>query len=939
MRIRDLGMLVVEVDGAEQPLRGRRPQVILARLLLDVNRRVSASEIVDAVWGDDPTDRTSTLESHIFRLRQVLEPARTARQPPQVLVTDSEGYRLLARTEDVDSLLLERHAGEIRELVAAGDADRVLGRCDDALTLWRGRPYEPVSDELWAAPTVARLEEVRSFVAATRIDALLDLGQHEQALADLEPLIAGAPLHERFWAQRMLALHRAGRTDEALETYRRIRRALDDELGLLPGAELEALHRRILEQDPALAAPASASTPAAPTPAPRVALPPRSTALVGRAADVGRVTRLLAGSRVVSITGVAGCGKTRLAVEVAHASASAFPDGAFFVDLAAIDDASMVAELVASTLRIAPPVVGTALDATVDHLRRRQALLVLDNCEHVLTGVAGFVDQLADADARCAVLLTSREAVGIPGEVIWTLGPLSLDTGTAGEQPPAVELLLARLREAVPSLDVDDTVRAQAAEICAAVDGLPLAIELAAARVRTDGLAAVVEQVALDPSRLRRLGQGRGSQHDSLGSAIEWSYRLLSPDEQIAHRRLSVLPGPFTADVALAVVAPEPSTVPGVEADAVPDLLAFLVHRSLLAGVAPDTTTGRPRFRQLATVRSHARRALVLDGEMVHAEDSRDRWVHGLVARGPRPFGPDEGWHDRVDDDYDAVRGTLHRLLVEDPQPAGVAVVTRLTGYWYLRRRLIEGLSWLELAASVPDADPVDAGEVQCALAVRLVLQGRTDLALPHLERARAGLTLDVPVERLGTLAWALAGLAYALLTGSERALVSVLTGDVRRVAAATADADLLLATDALALTTTAPPDPAALQEVYRRAVEQGATFAALVCTSFFSLFALLTADPALGTTWVERGRALHESVGGRAFSGFDENRAGFASMAGDHLTAAALYGASSAAAYRDGTVWPRQGPSRDLLRRTEDALTREQFLDAWRTGEQAVGS
>lgn len=939
MRIRDLGMLVVEVDGEEQPLRGRRPQVILARLLLDVNRRVSASEIVDAVWGDDPTDRTSTLESHIFRLRKVLEPARAPGQPPQVLVTDTEGYRLLARAEDVDSLLLERHAGEIRELVAAGDAARVLERCDEALALWRGRPYEPVSDELWAAPTVARLDEVRWGVAATRIDALLDLGQQQQVLADLEPLITAAPLNERFWAQRMLALYRAGRTDESLETYRRIRRALDDELGLLPGAELDALHRRILEQDPGLAAPAPPVPPSPMTAVPTTALPPRRTELVGRAGDVGRLTRLLAGSRVVSITGVAGGGKTRLAVEVAHASAATFPDGAFFVDLAATDDPSMVAELVASTLRIAPPAVGTGLEATVDHLRRRQALLVLDNCEHLLSGVAEFVDHLADADARCAVLLTSREAVGIPGEVIWTLGPLALERGAAGEQSPAVELMLARLRESVPALVVDDAARAQAEAICAAVDGLPLAIELAAARVRTDGLEAVAEQVALDPSRLRRLGQGRGSQHDSLGSAIDWSYRLLSPEEQLLHRRASVLSGPFTANAALALLAEQPGSASGVGADALPDLLASLVHRSLLVSVAPDTATGRTRFRQLATVRSHARRGLVLDGELAPVEDARDRWVHDLVAGGPTPFAPDDGWHDRVDDDYDAIRATLHRLLVEGPQPAGVAVVTRLGGYWYLRRRLIEGLSWLELAASVPDADPVDAAEVQCALAVRLVLQGRTDLALPHVHRARAGLALDVTPDALLTLGWALAGLAYALLTGSDRTLVSELARDVRAVAEATADADLLLATDALARTTAYPPDPTAVQEVYERADEQGATFAALVCTSFFSLFALLTADPALGAAWVGRGRELHERVGGRAFSGFDENRANFAAMAGDHLAAAALYGASSAAAYRDGTVWPRQAPSRDLLRRTEAALTREQFLEAWRTGEQAVGA
>ena len=180
------------------------------------------------------------------------------------------------------------------------------------------------------------------------------------------------------------------------------------------------------------------------------------------------------------------------------------------------------------------------------------------------------------------------------------------------------------------------------------------------------------------------------------------------------------------------------------------------------------------------------------------------------------------------------------------------------------------------------------------------------------------------------------AGVAYALLTGSERDLVSTVIRDVRDVAAATDDADLVLVADALSATITVPPDPGQVQSVYERATEHDNTLAALICTSFFSLFALLTADPHLGLLWVGRGRELHERVGGRAFSGFDENGADFAAMAGDYVAAATLYGASSAAAYRDGTVWPRQGPSRDLLKRTEDALTREEFLRAWRAGEES---
>jgi hypothetical protein len=279
----------------------------------------------------------------------------------------------------------------------------------------------------------------------------------------------------------------------------------------------------------------------------------------------------------------------------------------------------------------------------------------------------------------------------------------------------------------------------------------------------------------------------------------------------------------------------------------------------------------------------------------------------------------------------------FHHLLIEDPHPSGVAVVTGLSGYWYLRRRLIEGLSWLEAASAVQGADPVHVAEVRCALAVRLVLQGRLDLALTHVEQARAGLALPVPAERLVNLAWALAGLAYALLTGSERNLVHAINHEVRAIAESTGDTDLALVADALSATAAFPPDVAEIQAVYDSAVESDNTFAALICTSFFSLYALFISDHDLGRLWVERGRELHQRVGGRAFSGFDESRADFAAMAGDHVAAATWYGASSAAAYRDGTVWPRQGPSRELLQRTENALTREEFLDAWRAGEESL--
>jgi len=665
--------------------------------------------------------------------------------------------------------------------------------------------------------------------------------------------------------------------------------------------------------------------------APPLPLPRRTTSLVGRASDLERISRLVLSRRLVTLTGAGGCGKTRLALEIAHHLASDFPDGVYFVDLATIDDETMVVDLVASTLRLAPAVVGSALEATVDHLRRRRTLLILDNCEHVLSGAAAFVEHLAEAEARCAVVLTSREAVSFPGEVIWTLGPLPVDPPPAGGPAPAVELFLARLAEAVPELAIDEHTRAEAERLCAAIDGLPLAIELAAARVRTDGLAAVVAQAQTDPARLRRLTSTQRTHHDSVGDAIEWSYRTLTAGEQILHRRLAALPGPFTAEAAAAVAVTSGLSAPAVEAEAVGDLLSLLCHRSLLVPVPPSTSPGRARFRQLATVRSHARRAMRMEGELEAAEKARDAWVAALVTRRPRVFDPDpDGWYDAIDDDFDAVRSTLHRQLVEKPSPAGASLVIGLGGYWYLRRRLVEGLTWLELAEQVDALSSADAASLHCALAVRYVLQGRSDLATAHIEMARAGLARSMDVD----LAWALAGLAYALLTGSESGLVATVTGDIVEVASALGDPALAVVAEALVASAVSGPNAEGVRHVYDRAIRAGNTFAASICASYLSLYALATKDPETGEMWVGRGRDLHATVGGLAFSGFDENAADFAAMAGDYRRAAALYGRSSAAAFRDGTVWPRQPATRELLRRTEEALSRGEFRRAWREGE-----
>ena len=374
MQFRDLGPLVVETDDVERTPGGTRPAVILAVLLANANRRVSTDALIDAVWGEHASPRAgSTLESHIWRLRQVLEPGRARREAPTVLIGETGGYRLLARSDQVDSMRFDQLAEQLRHLPvdSVGAALQVVERCDDALGLWRGDAYDSLTDYGQLASIARRLEEVRAEVGERRIAALLAADKPEQALADLVPLLEAAPFREGLWAHRMLALYRTGRGEAALHAFRDARRTLLDEVGLEPGRQLHDLQHRILEHDDALllsrsvvALTAVVTGAAAPeVPAPDVAhLPAITTDLIGRDRDLGRLQELIPETGLITIIGAAGCGKTRLAIEAAAATALNFPDGVWFVDLTSIDQAELVIEVVGATLGLSSPVVGSPLD-------------------------------------------------------------------------------------------------------------------------------------------------------------------------------------------------------------------------------------------------------------------------------------------------------------------------------------------------------------------------------------------------------------------------------------------------------------------------------------------------------------------------------------------------------------------------------------------------
>ena len=583
-RVHDLGPLEVTVGDHREPIRGRRPAAILRYLAIHADELVGVDSVVDAVWGEAASQGTrSTLDSHVFRLRKQLEPDRATGAAPAVLLKQDDGLRLRVSAGQLDSSRFAALVDEAGAATVAGRLDDCIARCDEALALWRGTPVG--ADAEWAEAWVARMSELRAQASERRLDALIRSGAPERALPELDVLIREWPFREHLHAVRMTALYRCGRSEEALAAYEEVRRTLRDELGLTPGPELQKVQQQILEHDVAI-------DPTAPgTGEPDVHLPATMTALLGRGADLTRVEELLSSHRLVTLTGPAGTGKTRLAVEVARRSAADHPDGVHFVDLAPITGGEPIAEVVLSAIGRMAATAGSAEEALRTAVRGRRMLLVVDNCEHVLAEAAGVLTTVLGVGTAVTALATSREPLDLDGELIYPVAPLALDDS-------AVELFLERLRAAAPHLENTPDLRERAAEICAALDGLPLAIELAAARARVYSLAEIKEQIDSDPTRLARIGRPGAERRQSLMSALEWGHRLLTPAEQLVHRRLAALPGSFGLDAAAATV--------GLPAAEVADLLPMLVNRSLLTS-GPAPRVGGPTRVPPARRRARAR--------------------------------------------------------------------------------------------------------------------------------------------------------------------------------------------------------------------------------------------------------------------------------------------------------------------------------------------
>lgn len=684
---RILGPLELVCGGRQVELGPRRQRALLAVLLLHANQVVSGERLIDELWGETPpASAANMIQVYVSRLRKALG--------ADLLLTRPPGYVLQVGEGQLDSARFATLLAAAGEALRSGDPRAARTLLSEADGIWRGPPLADFTYESFAQAEVARLQELQLNALELQFDADLAMGRHARVVGEIERLIALHPFRERFRAQLMLALYRSGRQAEALEAYRQARTALVEELGIEPGTALQELEHAILAQDRGLLSPASAEAPAAEPPGAPAAgnLPPELTSLIGREADVERVAELVSEHRLVTVVGPGGVGKTRVAQRVARDLAPGTEDGAWFVDLAAIDRAGDVAAAVMSATGMSDRPGVTALDTVAVELRGRRPLLLLDNCEHVLSSAALLAGRLLTDAVGVRILATSREPLAVPGERVKRLEPLATTAG-GSEPPAAVQLFLDRAASHGVSWDEEPGVLDVIQQVCERLDGIPLAIELAAARTRA---ISPTELLAHLDDRLRLLARpshwSAYTRQQTLEAAIGWSYALLSPGEQATLRRLSVFHGGFSLAAAAAVCADV-----AAELDTL-DRVTALVDRSM---VTIQRRLDGNRYRLLESIGLFAEQRLRDAQEYDATLDRHARFFLSLVRGASEQLrGPEQAiCAAKLDADQDNLMAAVGWCLDGNGDPTdGAALAATLGLHWTHRGRSNLAKRWLQRA-------------------------------------------------------------------------------------------------------------------------------------------------------------------------------------------------------------------------------------------------
>ena len=702
MRVGVLGPLEVS-DAAGRPVRvgGHRVRALLILLAMEAGRVVPTHALIDRLWPEDrPADAANALQSLVSRLRVAL---RQAGVSDGVVESSPAGYRLAVPPEAVDAAAFESQARAGSQALARGDAREAANLLRAALGQWRGSALTDVAGEEFAFAPAARLTELRTAATLDRIEADLTLGVADATMiGELRDLTAADSLAERPAALLMRALAATGRQSEALSVYQRTRQHLADHLGVDPSRQLEQVHLAILRQEiPQAATPVPAARQVAPEsqhpagapPAAKVRRPP--TSFIGRDDDVAGVIKRLRAERLVTLTGPGGVGKTRLATEVA----AGLTVPAWFAELAPVTEPAEVPYAVLDALGLrersiasrAGDMAGGPLDRLAAALADRDAVLILDNCEHVIDAAAGLAARLLADCPKVRVLATSREPLQIPGETLHVVAPLAapreFDLPEVSTTYPAVRLFADRAAAVLPGFELSAANATAVASICRHLDGMPLAIELAAPWLRT--LAPAQLAARLD-DRFALLTAGSRTalpRHQTLRAMVEWSWDLLSERERVLARRLAVFPGGATLTAAERVCAGQP----GPEASALPagavlPTLAGLVAKSLLTRSDAEGD-GEPRYRMLDTVRAYGLERLAEAGEDTATKDASAGYYLELAETAdPQLRTKTQGrWFRLLGTEQDNVHAAIRWAVAREDADTALRFV-RAMGYYWVQR-------------------------------------------------------------------------------------------------------------------------------------------------------------------------------------------------------------------------------------------------------------
>ena len=793
LEIRVLGPFEILVGGRAVGVSGSKRHGLLALLALRRGRVTPVDELIDALWGDElPAAPRNALQHHVARLRAALGQG--------AITAAADGYALA--DSRVDALRFEEALGEARAALREGDARTGAASVAMALSLWRGSALQGLTDTAWFRAEASRLESLRVDALEEQFEAALALGEHRDILSSLRLTVDENPYRERLWGQLMLALYRSGRQADALEIFHDARQVFSDQLGLEPGPELRRLQEAILAQDPAIAAAPPASR--------RGNLPTPTTLFVDREDELANLVELLREHRLVTLTGPPGVGKSRLALEAARTLDGETSAGAWLVQLADAGGPTGVVRLVAQAVDARGP---DPLARVIARLRDADAILVLDACEHELEEAARVAAALLAECAGVRVLATSREVLHLTGEARLAVQPLAVGDPEQVGASPALQLFAARARAARPGFELTAEAVPVAAEIARRVDGLPLAIELAAARINVLGLSELLSAVKRRPASLD--GQAVvDPSRTALQGLVEWSYDLLHADEKTLLHQLVVHRGGASLGSLLALAAEE-----GLDEATATYLLGALVDKSIVTVSFPEDEA---RYSLLDTVREYALERLIESGRFDETARAHAEYFAALAdaarteLRAP-DWAPRLTWMKALARENDNFWAALSYARDAGDAVVAARLAAGLGWYFGIAERVAEGRAFIEAALATADAAPVplriELLAYLCYLAteegdlVTAAEAGERGLALASesdalWENAMLKLALAFAYDRIGSHDRAIAladdarstfdevgdtwGVASSAVTG---ALGALCRGDIERAAALTAEA------------------------------------------------------------------------------------------------------------------------------------------------------